>query len=239
MLSISQTMSANIPPRRRPDGPYYAAGQVIKSLRLKLGLSQSGLAERYGATQGYISNVERGFENIVNAGADWYQRMSEALEVDVQALMQAIGVPYVVGESFETRYVDGSQGDYVTVTLTVSSNDPIASPVLASIPVPVELAHKDLAAHFVASSQVAVLPSGVYAIYSRTSPAPDDVVAFVYADDAGRELIYFGYYTQSGEVELDSPLAMHLPLRLRPRRVLGVLETYMASIRPRRPSTLA
>lgn len=63
------------------------AGETIRTLRLRRGLSQARLAEMIGTSQPHIARIERGTENVT---IDTCRRLAAALEVDMNTLDQAL-----------------------------------------------------------------------------------------------------------------------------------------------------
>lgn len=62
-------------------------GQVIRSLRNKMNLSQEELADRAGLHRTYIGDIERGARNIALKNIF---RISDALEVEPEKLVRTL-----------------------------------------------------------------------------------------------------------------------------------------------------
>lgn len=62
-------------------------GDTVRTLRLRKGWSQSRLAEALSTSQSHIARIERGTENLA---IETCRRLCKALEVDLNALDQAL-----------------------------------------------------------------------------------------------------------------------------------------------------
>lgn len=56
----------------------------IREIRRKLGLSQAGLGERVGLTQGQVGHLENGARNLT---LEWMKRIARAMNVSVAELL--------------------------------------------------------------------------------------------------------------------------------------------------------
>ncbi|WP_261665468.1 helix-turn-helix domain-containing protein [Deinococcus sp. Marseille-Q6407] len=228
-------------PRKAKNGPYYEAGRFIKDRRLELGLSQNELAQRYGASQGYISSIERGWENLLNASAVFYERMGAALEMDAFALMNALGVEFSVARNLDGRQSsispvsEISHSGYVTVVIKVKNRAPQLPSTERTITLPSKIAEMGEAHGYrYEYPTVDVVPAGVDVVYISRPPQPDDLVVFEVALPEGQTEIHVGYFNGPDSVELDQPISKLLPLVVRPLRILGVVQSFVATAQPRR-----
>ncbi len=75
-------------------------GDKIRSLREEVNLSQGGLAQKTGISQGYLSQLENG--DVKNPSARILLRVAKALKVDSDELFEAAGYP--TARQQEKRY---------------------------------------------------------------------------------------------------------------------------------------
>ncbi len=61
------------------------AGEQIRALRLKSGMTQEELAEKIDSSQKYISGVENGHRK---PSLDFYRKVAEALAVSLDSILQ-------------------------------------------------------------------------------------------------------------------------------------------------------
>lgn len=66
---------------------YGEDGDTVRSLRLRKGWSQTRLAEKLGTSQSHVARIERGTENLT---IETCRKLSQALEIDMNALDQAL-----------------------------------------------------------------------------------------------------------------------------------------------------
>lgn len=234
-------MSETTTTRKAKSGPYFDAGQYIKRRRTELGINQNELALRYGSSQGYISSIERGWENILNASAVFYERMAEALEMDNAELMMALGVEFAVARNLEQRQASLSaksetgQGEYVTVVIKVKNKDPLTAAQERVITLPAAMAAQgQVHGYRYQIPTVEVIPTGVDVVYLQAEARPDDLVVFELQLPEGGTETHVGYYNAPDSVELDQPISKLLPLVVRPSRILGVVKSFVSSDQPRR-----
>lgn len=64
-------------------------GREIRRLRRRLGLTQTELAERIGAHQSFVSNLERG--NVKNPRVSTLVRLAHALNANVEISFSPVG----------------------------------------------------------------------------------------------------------------------------------------------------
>ncbi|AFL73531.1 helix-turn-helix domain-containing protein [Thiocystis violascens] len=66
---------------------YREDGDTVRTLRLKMGWSQTRLADALGTSQSHIARIERGTENLT---IETCRKLATALDIDLNALDQAL-----------------------------------------------------------------------------------------------------------------------------------------------------
>lgn len=66
---------------------YRENGDTVRTLRLRMGWSQTRLADALGTSQSHIARIERGTENLT---IETCRKLASALEIDLNTLDQAL-----------------------------------------------------------------------------------------------------------------------------------------------------
>jgi len=239
--------------RRGRGGPFEKAGSVIKTFRQQLKWTQEDLAAAYGSTQGYISSIERGWQPITTASAEWYERMAEALKIDVQELMRALEVDFVIARDPNSSAPEPIEG--VSENLSIANLDTIryvrfitnavqiggtgddALTDNVEFFIPLTLAQQRspyLRIGIVGRSHVDAVPNNVKVLFDvELTPDEGSTVVFTVGKDW-----YLGYYSEPDKcIVTDRPISDNHARRLPLASVHfeGVVESYQPVRRPSRP----
>jgi transcriptional regulator with XRE-family HTH domain len=66
---------------------YPGDGDTVRTLRLRMGWSQTRLAEALGTSQSHVARIERGTENLA---IQTCRKLAAALDIDLNTLDQAL-----------------------------------------------------------------------------------------------------------------------------------------------------
>jgi len=69
------------------DSFYREDGDTVRTLRLRMGWSQTRLAEALGTSQSHVARIERGTENLT---IETCRKLAQALEIDLNTLNEAL-----------------------------------------------------------------------------------------------------------------------------------------------------
>lgn len=225
-------------------GPYRHQAEAVARRRKELKLSQAAVAETYGGQQGYISDIERGWVNFSGADAEWYERMSRALQWTPLELMRAVGVKIVIAD--ESKNKDHNSHGLLPVESDIPIYATVVIPIMDSgraggnlqertVFVDKEIAAlSGLGGLYLKESFISAAAVGMLAIYADLPAEVDDIVVIEHQQEC-----HVAYAMGGGMVATDRPINARTPAEFRPDRILGVVQRLQHPDRPRRPRLLS